>query len=466
MKIETGKRDYLWSYFAYILKFGANLFVFPLVLRILSSEDYGIWITFSSLGVVVNLFDFGFSSTLLRNMTYVWGGAQDLQEEGYKPTSKSALRNDKLFVLTFRTCQKIYLVIAGISFAVSCSAGTMYILYIVRNIYNPQYIIAWFIYCLSISLNLYYAYWSVSLRSVGAIQESQKATVIGYIVQLVISYMGLLLGCGIVSLSLANCICGVTIRLISRLYLMNYQKIGTILKNNNNAITIEEYRDFFLIVWHNAKKAGVSSIATVIMTQCTTLICSAFLSVSITGEYGLCLQILNALSGVAQIYYQTTIPKLTHSRQLNDLTECQRQFSLSVTVAWFIYLFGFLFVVLLGDPLMSIIKSQTSLNIYMFIVMFIISFGEMNYSMHASYISLENKLPFVSSVVKTAGFVVLLSLFSAFVHPNIWTILGVRCIVECVYIFWKWPLVAQKQLNLKIRNIICLGVRQCVVMIK
>lgn len=466
MKIKTSKCDYVWSYFAYILKFGVNLLIFPLVLRLLSSSEYGLWVTFISLGAIVNLFDFGFSSTLLRNMTYVWGGAQELHAEGFIMTEDNSKRNDRLFILTFRTYQRIYFIIAIISIIASFTVGLVYIEHIIHGMYKPEYIIAWFIYGINISLNLYYAYWSISLRSVGAIQQSQKAIVFGYLVQLAVSCTGLLLGWGIISLAIAGCLCGITIRLVSRFYFIHFKDIGDILKKHTEIIEKNELRNTFRILWYNAKRAGISSIATVAMAQCTTLICSAYLGMSITGEYGLCLQLFSALSGVAQIYYQTTIPQLTQSRHYSDIKSCQRQFSLSVTIAWGIYALGFVTVLLIGKPLLNLIDSQTALNIPIFLIMLIYTFGEMNYSMHASYISLENKLPFVPSIVITAIAMIILSFICVNTRLGIWGILGVRCVVETAYIFWKWPLVAHRQLEMNTADIVRTGVREWGIIIK
>jgi len=393
-------------------------------------------------------------------MTYVWGGAKKLKAEGYIVADESSERDDRLFIITFLTSQRIYLLIAFIALLASYTLGYVYIQYIIRDMYKPEYIIAWFIYGASISLNIYYSYWSISLRSVGAIRQSQKATILGTIVQLIVSYIGLLLEGGIVALSIATCLCGITIRFISRAYFSRLNNIGSILKKYSNSIKKEELSETFKIIWYNAKRAGISSIATVAMTQSTTLICSAYLGIKIAGEYGLCMQLLGSLSGVAQIYYQTTIPQLTQSRQRNNLLECQKQFSLSVTIAWGIFVFGFIIAVLFGNALLVIIKSRTSLNIRIFVIMSICTFGEMNYSIHASFISLENKLPFVSSVVITAILVIALSFLGVYAKLGILGIIGMRCIAEISYIFWKWPKVAHQELKMRSLDIIYVGMKE------
>lgn len=456
MKIKASKRDYIWSFSAYFLKFCINLFVFPLVLSILDTAEYGLWVTFSSVTTIVNLFDFGFSSTLLRNVTYVWGGSKKLRSEGCDHSLSTDKRDDRLFLLTVQTCKRIYLIIGAIAFVASASLGTLYIAYVVRDMYKTEYIIAWLISAVGITLNLYSGYWSVLLKGVGAIKQSQKANIAGYLVQLIVSYIGLLCGFGLIALSVASVVCGIIIRFLSYHYFKHYEDIQEIIKTKYE-FAKNEIKDTFVTIWHNAKKAGVSSIATVLMTQSTTMLCSAFLGVEITGEYGVCLQILSTLTAVSQIFYQTSIPELTQLRQYNQVEKCKRRFSMSLCIAWGIFLIGTGACVLLGDFLLRLIHSQTQINLLMFLFIAYYSFGEMNYSIHASFISLENRLPFFSSVVITAVITVVLSLVSVYFPFGIWGLLLIRCLVESAYIFWKWPMVVHQEMSLNPLRIIKIG---------
>ncbi len=459
MKISATKQDYIWSFFAYILKFGVNLFVFPIVLRILDTAEYGLWVTFSSVTIIVNLFDFGFSSTILRNLAYVWGGSSKLQAEGYDNSLDGAERDDKLFLITVRTCKKIYFTIGVLAFLGASTLGTLYILYIIRDMYKIEYVVAWLISVVGITMNLYYGYWSVLLRGVGAVKQTQKANVFGYLIQLIFSFAGMYMGLGLIGLSTANCLCGISIRFLSHYYFKNYEDIETVL-NTKYEITKQEIKDAFNKIWHNAKKAGISSIATVLMTQSTTMLCSAYFGVAATGEYGICYQILSTVTAVSQVFYQTTIPELTQLRQHNQIEKCRKKFSESMTVAWIIFFAGVFVCLIFGDVMLKLIESQTRLNITMFIVMAYYSFGEMNYSMHATFISLENRLPFVSSVVITSVVNVALSLLCIFLPFKVWGLLLVRCITETAYIFWKWPAEAQKQLALNPIKMVKIGVKE------
>lgn len=92
----------------------------------------------------------------------------------------------------------------------------------------------------------------------------------------------------------------------------------------------KEIFQIFRTLWVNAKKAGISTISTTVMSQAGTIVCSGVLGVNSTAEYGLVLQLITVLVGVGQIIYQIHIPVLTNAKIINDLERQQRKFSLSV----------------------------------------------------------------------------------------------------------------------------------------
>ena len=71
-----------WSFIATALRFGSALFVLPLLLRSVPSEELGLWYVFLSFGALATLVDFGFSTTINRVTAYLWAGARELSPYG------------------------------------------------------------------------------------------------------------------------------------------------------------------------------------------------------------------------------------------------------------------------------------------------------------------------------------------------------------------------------------------------
>ena len=69
-KVNVRKKDLLWVYASRFLTLGINILLLPLIMRYLSEDELGLWYVFSSIAPDVNIFDFGFNSTISIHMTY------------------------------------------------------------------------------------------------------------------------------------------------------------------------------------------------------------------------------------------------------------------------------------------------------------------------------------------------------------------------------------------------------------
>ncbi len=82
MAVNIGKKDVIWSYLGYFFNLCTNIILMPFILRAVEGNELGLWYTFLSVGTLVNLLDFGFSPTLVRNVTYAWCGAKENKKRG------------------------------------------------------------------------------------------------------------------------------------------------------------------------------------------------------------------------------------------------------------------------------------------------------------------------------------------------------------------------------------------------
>ena len=101
MAVNIGKKDVIWSYLGYFFNLCTNIFLMPFLLRMVEGNVLGLWYTFLSVGMFVNLLDFGFSPTLVRNVTYAWCGAKEIKEEG----TSELQGNEPNYVLFFKVLQ-------------------------------------------------------------------------------------------------------------------------------------------------------------------------------------------------------------------------------------------------------------------------------------------------------------------------------------------------------------------------
>ena len=81
MNISIKKKDLIWSYLSTFTSLTSNIITLPLIVYFLTSEVIGLWYVFVSIGAISVLFDFGFTVTFARNITYCWCGVKKLKKQ-------------------------------------------------------------------------------------------------------------------------------------------------------------------------------------------------------------------------------------------------------------------------------------------------------------------------------------------------------------------------------------------------
>lgn len=460
MRIDIGRKDLIWSYLGYFLQICSNVILLPFILAKITSTELGLWYTFSSIGMLVNLLDMGFSPTLTRNITYAWSGAKDIQKEGAEAFSDDGDPNYTLLNKILHACKKINMTISLLAILILLFVGTPYIIYVIRDDVKIQYLIAWVIYCFAIYVNLYFNYWTSALKGIGAIMQSQKAVVCSYVCYLLVCGVGILSGLGLVAMTIGYFIKGFVLRQVSKHYLLKDDRIRKHINLKKHYESKDVVNEIVAKVWYNAKKTGIVSFCSFIITQSNTMICSAFIGLNATASYGLCLQIINLIKDVSRIYYSSNEPQIASCRIINDRKKMINLYCCSVVVYWLTFIICVIAGTFVGIPILRIIKSDTEIPVLMFLFMSVYICLEGNHSVAASFISTGNEVPYVIPSIAAAVAIGLGSLIGAVLTHNIYCIMTVQCVVQLCYANWKWPLVVLKDLKINILQLIKYGVRE------
>ena len=97
------RKDVIWTYLGKFFTVGVNIILLPLVMAALSESELGLWYVFASISQIVSLFDFGFSATISRHMTYAFSGAGKL-EKTYVTDSVFNKPNEQLMAGNYNLC--------------------------------------------------------------------------------------------------------------------------------------------------------------------------------------------------------------------------------------------------------------------------------------------------------------------------------------------------------------------------
>lgn len=470
MKIKITRSDYIWSYIGYFFSLFTNVLILPFVMKLVPSQELGLWYTFLSVGMIANIFDNTFTLSVSRNITYAWSGITQIQAEGFDSTAMTGKGpNYRLLVSIVQTCRAIFATVSLLALALMLTGGSAYIGFTARSIDLNIWTVSWVIYSAGVFLNLFYSYWLTALRGVGAIKESQKSLVAARVAQIVLSLVGLFLGYGIIALSVSYFASGLILRILARRYFMKYENIHTAYKKYKSQITRSEIGDNFKKIWFNAKKNGLNAIATFCITQSTTLICSAYLGLAETASYGLCLQIITAVAGVAMIYFNTEKPKMTELKIGGEATrgEFVKSVSLSVTMYWLTYVLEMIVLVIAGLPLLGLLKAETNIPLAMVLFMGLYLFLENNHSVFAGIIEMSNTVPYLKASLISAVCVVAGEFFvGACTGLGIYGLMCVQFLVQLVYNNWKWPLWIFREYHLNPASILKMGCTEGIGIVK
>lgn len=463
MQVNITKTDILWSYIGYFFSLFTNVIILPFVMKMVPSDELGLWYTFLSVGQLAYIFEGTFSNSISRNITYAWSGLTGIKAKGYEINTERKEPNYRLLISLVKTCKTVFVMVSFIALLFLGTIGTTYISRIAQGINYSIWFYSWLVYIGALFMNLYYCYWITALRGIGALQQAQKASTIAKVVQIIASIIGLYLGGGIFALSVSYFFSNIIWRILAKYYFYSYGKIKTAYFKYKDTIRLDELKDNFKKMWYNAKKNGLTCIGAFIVTQTTTLVCSAYLGVEETASYGLCIQIVNAIAGVALIYFNAVKPMIIEYEIGGEDTK--RKFissmSFSVLAFWIVYMLEVIAMLIIGLPLIELLKTETKIPIFMFLFLAFYMFLENNHSLFNGIIEIKNRVLSVPASL-ISGLVIIVGelIIAKFTQFGIYGLMMVQCFVQLCYNNWKWPYVVFKEYNTNPINICKDGVEE------
>jgi len=450
MDINIKKKDLIWSYLSTFTSLISNIITLPLIVYFLNPEILGLWYVFVSIGAISILFDFGFTVTFARNITYCWCGVTQLKKKGVVPVGEGNKTTDfKLMYNILLTCKRIYFILSFTLLLLLLTCGTWYIYHISHNFIGYDHIYAWIVYSIGIFLNLFYNYYGSFLRGVGAIGIANRNMVIARFVQIFAMCLFLCMGLGILGLAIANVLYGTTFRMLSKKGFYNYQGIGEKLVGHKIKFDLKESWKLFKVVWYNAWRDGVIQLSSYLSGQANILICSLYLPLKDTGVYSLSVQIVTALASLSSVLYHVYQPELQSECANKQINKIQETMAKIVPCYTYCFVFGMLMVLIVAIPIISIIKPSMILDPKM-----IIGIGVGLYlinlrNCYSSYFSCTNRIIYVKSFIFSSVLGLLLAfIFMSSLNMGVWGLIWSTILSQIIFNAWYWPYKAHKELRI------------------
>lgn len=464
--MKLTKKDYIWSYIGVFLSLFGSVVMTPFVVYFLDGDHYGLWGVFQSLAAITVLFDFGFATTFSRNINYCWNGARELSKTG-STYSESKEPNFYLMKKTMMACQRVFLMISVGAWLIMITIGTYYILHISRHLNSNEPLIAWIICTVAIFMNLYFGYYGSFLRGVGAISDVNKATVYAKGIHIVLTIGLLACGAGIIGTSIAYLSYGTVYRIIARRKFYKYKGIGEGLKAVTAQILPTDVKEMFLIVWHNAWREGLISLANYFSNQACTVIISLYMPLTQTGAYSLGVHLATAVAQVAAVMYTSNQPVLQSAFVTKDKEKMRTTMSM-ITFSYVVLdILGLIAIIVIGLPLLRLIRPETVVAPSVMLGIGMYQFTLKFRNCYTSYFSCTNRIIYVKAFLISAAACVLFALVSMGVLKlGVWGLIAAQLVSQLMYNAWAWPVKAHREMDLSAKETIAIGYRESMKLLK
>lgn len=459
MKVKLSKQDIIWSYVGTFVTMGANVIMLPFLMYFLDSDMLGLWYVFASVGAIATLFDFGFSVTFARNITYCWSGAKRLKKENVEFT-ESGEPDFAMMKQVLTTCKVIYGIISGIAYLLLLTAGTAYILYVSRDVGGNSKVISWIIYSTGIFLNLYFGYYNSFLRGVGAVDKANRNAVLSKLLQIALTILLLATKMGIIGPCVAYLAYGTAFRQLGKRDFYKHHNIKEKLEAVTERVQKSQIIEMLKIVWHNAWRDGVISLSNYFCNQASTVICSMYLPLAETGVYSIGVQIASAISQVSGTLYNAYQPELQSSYVSGNKEKVRNTMAIIVTSFVYIFIICLVGVCVVGLPLLRLIRPTAVVSVPVLLGLAAYQFILKFRNCYTSYFSCTNRILYMNGFVASAILCVVLSLVAiGWLNLGVWGLIGAQIISQAVYNLWKWPKLASAELNLSMRDTFIIGTK-------
>jgi len=447
-KINIGQKDVIWNYAATILQTGVGVILLPFILNTFPQETVAIWTIFSTIMTLTALLDFGFGPSFARNVSYVMSGVTELKSTGHQVIISENNKIDYgLFKGLINAMRWFYSRLAILLFLLLATAGTYYI-YTILQTYTGNHrevYIAWIILCLINTYSLYTSYYDSLLSGKGLIKQAKQIQVLGQGVYLLVAIGMILLRFNLIAIVSAQALSIILRRILS------YHTIYTVeFKKALHNVVAKARKDFIKPILPNALKLGITSLGAFLVTRSAILIGALYLSLDDIASYGITIQIVGIIAGIASVYLFTYLPQIAQYRITNNISAIRKIYIRSWGMMLLTFIVCGLALLFLGNWALELIHSKTPLLSQSFIaVALLIYFLETNHSFAGNILVTKNEVPFFKAAL-FAGLITLLLLFVFFnfTHLGVWSMILAQGIAQIIYQNWKWPTVVAKELNI------------------
>lgn len=443
----------VWFWILNGFRLASGLILLPLVLRVFTKADLGMYYVLLSLAGLVPLVDFGFGNTIGRFVSYAMGGADTIQAHGVATSSIGKGPNYPLLWQLLRTTRALYRYLTLALLVILGIWGTYMVELRIHETSSPLITrLAWITTLGSTLFDIYSNWWDVFLRGMNEVRAATRIVVAALTLRFAVSVALLLGGAGLLSIPVATLVSCVLQRQLARrrcLALLKEEPLTTRLNLKEN----------LKILWPNSWRTGIHLISSYLTVNANLAICVHAFGLAANGKYGLSVQLMNIAAGMASVWLLTKWPLISQLQARGEPASVRRTFwsRLWLQNATFLPLTaGIVFVI--PWLLRWFGSGKTMLPLIWLLALTLTTFLDLQFTTWGTLISTANRIPYLWPSVATN--IVSLTLSLILVH---FTALGLGALVlgpllaGSAFNYWYWPLFGARGLGTTLFRFLFLG---------
>ena len=402
----------------------SGLFIFPIFLYFLKTKEIGEWYLYLTLYTVLALGDFGLTSYLSRNITYLLAKSLNKKDCIRISFDLEDLLQNAFFLFIFFSITILF---------VSSFLILPYLNYFIfHNKFIYEFNSSWFLYAIGIAIVNFSNFYNSILKGYNRINKIQTSLIWVKIFSLIISFLFFKIGFGLNSL-----VFGFVFSSALQLFLLRFKSN----KVHNFQFNFKYIKCRHLIfIFRQSVSFFYMSLGTILIFQSLTILIATFLGVEVLASYSFTVQILNFLIVFSTMYLNINIPELSFLYASNSDFRIFQILSLAHILNLTIYFVGIILIYFLSPLLFELLgKNNLLLNGWQFLILVLIYFFESNMNLSTTFLVATNSIPFLKSSL-VSGFAVsfFTYLLLSYLNVGLMVILLVQFAVQSSFNYWYW----------------------------
>lgn len=448
------RRLSFWAFAAQFAGLSFSLVLLPMLLRYYPTEKVALWYVIVTLGTVGTLAEISLEPSITRYMTYARNGVATLPVYGEVPSPSQGGPNAPLSGVVVAAARVLHARVGALNLLFLGTLGAVYLWGLSsRAGLQIETLSAWMLFAVAQYVGCRLMVHVPLLQGMGRAAWAFRAFAFQRLTFLLASIVG--------------------IRLFQRLEVIGFAQLAGNAAGFGLAwwlsrpllreVSDQPPRDDVLRCVHEVLRGSVrlwvTRLGAFLIVKSNLLLVSSFVGLAAAASLALSMQALEALTTLAMTPLFSRLPRLYDLRVRGEDAAMKQTVGGVTLLAWVSFVSGALLFAAWGPGILDVLGSRsTLLQTNALVLLLLTGFLEMNHSVSATLLLLENRVPFMSaSIVSGVAIVGLSGAILSWTSYGVLGALAVPFVVQLCYNNWKWPVEALRSLRTSYYELVRLG---------